>query len=86
MTKGREMGPAMALADRRHPRRLSVDLSEEMHRGLRRAAAEDDISVAHRIRALIQLWNTDAAVREAANGLAAQMKAAERDQGGAQVS
>lgn len=81
------MGSDVALSDRRHPRRLSVDLSEEMHRSLRRAAAEDDITVAHRIRALIQLWTTDADVQATANSLAAQMKAAEReDQGGAQVS
>lgn len=73
------MGSVVALSDRRHPRRLSVDLSDEMHRSLRRASAEDDISVAHRIRALIQLWSDDSGVRAAANSLAAQLKAAERD-------
>lgn len=73
------MGFLVALSDRRHPRRLSVDLSEAMHRALRRAAAEDDITVAHRIRALIQLWTTDPEVRRATNTLAAQMKA---DEGG----
>ena len=73
------MGTIVALSDRRFPRRLTVDIDEEMYRRLRVATAADDISVAHRTRALLALWSEDPTIRSAVDELAAQMKSQGRE-------
>ncbi len=49
----RDLSPPM------FPRRMTLDLSEEDHQALRRAAFEDEIPMAAMIRELISMWRAD---------------------------
>lgn len=56
----------VSLNDRRHSRRLSVDLLDEQHRALRHIALEADLSVSDLVRALIALAIDQQELRAAA--------------------
>lgn len=74
------MSQVAVASDRRYPRRLVVDLDDESYRYLKTKSVDDDISIAHRIRALVELHKADRAVRENADSLAKELAKADYDQ------
>lgn len=58
-----------------HPKRPSLTLTEEQDRDLKLARVEDDVDTTTRIRAMIELWQTDPALRKKVDKLAKQRSA-----------
>lgn len=72
------MSTVVSLSDRRHSKRLSVDLDEGQHRHLRQSAVDGDVTVAHIIRALVAAFEHDSTLRESVLTAAKKLKQEER--------
>lgn len=69
-----------------YPRKTTVDFSDEDHRALRIATAEDRIPIAERIRALVRLWQEDDRVRESVTRIVTESRGIPGQQAGADAN
>jgi hypothetical protein len=62
--------------NRPYAHRVTLDLTAEDHRALKVAAAETDVPMADRLRALVALWREDPSVAAQVEARAAHLRAA----------
>jgi hypothetical protein len=63
------------------PRRIPLNVDDEMRRALEQARVDDRIETTARIRAMIRLWQTDETFRAAVDALAPEFRPGARDRG-----